>query len=180
MTCIIMNASIFVIFNVTFLLTIAASLSLLLLIGSGVGFTSLIANALGASEVVITDGNTDVLKIADKNIEINIPVRKSKDIYTSQLRWNIKEDEEKYKLNNRNQPWDYIIAADVTYLKKNRFDLISSIVNLSGPNTISMLSFEPRSVGEVEGMFSFFMFVYLYTYLLFIYLFFLLLLSLYS
>ena len=53
-----------------------------------------------------------------------------------------------------NKPWDYIVAADVTYLKKNRPDLISSIAKLSGPNTITLLSMEPRNVDEVQDVIS--------------------------
>lgn len=125
--------------------------STLLELGAGVGFTSLIANALGASEVVITDGNTDVLKVADFNIEINAPETKLSNLRTAQLRWNT-EDEKPLKSSKEGRPWDYIVAADVTYLKKNRVDLITSIANLSGPNTITMISMEPRNVGEVEDV----------------------------
>lgn len=125
--------------------------STLLELGAGVGFTSLIANALGATEVVITDGNTDVLKVADFNIEMNAPETKLPNLRTAQLRWNT-EDEKALKSNKDGRPWDYIVAADVTYLKKNRVDLITSISNLSGPNTITMISMEPRNVGEVEDV----------------------------
>ena len=125
--------------------------STLLELGAGVGFTSLIANALGATEVVITDGNTDVLKVADFNIEMNAPETKLPNLRTAQLRWNT-EDEKALKSNKDGKPWDYIVAADVTYLKKNRVDLITSISNLSGPNTITMISMEPRNVGEVEDV----------------------------
>jgi predicted nicotinamide N-methyase len=125
--------------------------STLLELGAGVGFTSLIANALGATEVVITDGNTDVLKVADYNIEMNAPETKLSNLRTAQLRWNT-EDEKALKSNKDGRPWDYIVAADVTYLKKNRVDLITSIANLSGPNTLTMISMEPRNVGEVEDV----------------------------
>jgi predicted nicotinamide N-methyase len=122
-------------------------------LGAGVGFTSLIANALGASEVVITDGNTDVLKVADFNIKTNAPESSISDLHTAQLRWNT-EDEIPLKNSNKGRPWDYLIAADVTYLKKNRVDLITSISNLSGPNTVTMISMEPRNVGEIEDVLS--------------------------
>ena len=125
--------------------------SSLIELGAGVGFTSLIANALGASEVIVTDGNTDVLKVADVNIKVNAPESSSKNLRTAQLRWNT-EDESPFKTNNKGSAWDYILAADLTYLKKNRVDLITSISTLSGPNTVSILSFEPRSVGEVEDV----------------------------
>jgi predicted nicotinamide N-methyase len=125
--------------------------SSLIELGAGVGFTSLIANALGASEVVITDGNTDVLKIADVNIKVNAPESDQSNLRTAQLRWNT-EDESSFKIGKNGRPWDYIVAADVTYLKKNRVDLITSIATLSGPNTITMISMEPRNVGEVEDV----------------------------
>lgn len=74
-------------------------------------------------------------------------------IRTAKIRWNT-EDEDKFMLDKYNKPWDYIIAADVTYLKKNRPDLISSIAKLSGPNTITLLSMEPRNVDEVQDVIS--------------------------
>jgi predicted nicotinamide N-methyase len=120
-------------------------------LGAGVGFTSLIANALGSSEVVITDGNSDVLKIADQNIKTNSPESDISNIRTAQLRWNT-DDQIPFKNNHDGRPWDYIIAADVTYLKKNRFDLLTSIAYLSGPKTVTMISMEPRNVGEVEDV----------------------------
>lgn len=122
-------------------------------LGAGVGFTSLIAEALGATDVIISDGNEDVLKLADKNIIINVPESERKYIRTAKIRWNT-EDEENFLLDKTKKPWDFIIAADVTYLKKNRPDLISSIAKLSGPNTITLLSMEPRNVDEVKDVIS--------------------------
>ena len=101
-------------------------------LGAGVGFGGLIAQSLGAGEVVITDGNVDVLKLADENIAINCA--DSSNIRTAQLRWNT-DDEKKFD----DKDWDFIFAADVTYLKKNRHDLVSSIFKLSGPNTVTYL-----------------------------------------
>ena len=123
-------------------------------LGAGVGFTSLVAHALGAEEVAITDGNTEVLELADQNIAINIPEDQRSRIYTAQLRWNT-EDEATFRPASATKPaWDYIIAADVTYLKKNRDDLLTSIAHLSAPTTITLVSFEPRNVGEVEDVLS--------------------------
>ena len=116
-----------------------------ILLGEGVGFEGIIAYLLGAKEVAITDGSTAVLKLADENIRINVPYAKNTEIYTKQLRWNT--DDENSFLNNK---WDYVLASDVTYLKKNRHDLLSCIAHLSNPNTITYLSMEPRSVDEVE------------------------------
>ena len=42
-------------------------------LGAGVGFSSLVAQALGSNDVVVTDGNEDVLKLANENIRINVP-----------------------------------------------------------------------------------------------------------
>lgn len=120
-------------------------------LGSGVGFSGLVANLLGASEVYITDGNEDVLKLADENIENNLQgVNQGKQkVTTSRLQWNT-PDEARYISNDR--PWDFILASDVTYLKKNWADLLHTISALSGPNTRTLLSMEPRNVGEVEGV----------------------------
>lgn len=120
-------------------------------LGAGVGFSSLVAQALGSTDVVITDGNEDVLKLANTNIKINVPEDELRTIKTGRLRWNT-EDEEAYRMNSNNKPWDFIIAADVTYLKKNRPLLFSTITKLSGPKTVTILSMEPRNVGEVEDV----------------------------
>ena len=117
-------------------------------LGAGIGFTSIIAKQLGAAEVVITDGDEDVLKIADTAIELNFPFKDG--IKTGQLRWNT-EDEKVFTSANGERPWDYIIVADCTYKKNAWPDLVSSISHLSGPDTITLVSGEPRSVGETEG-----------------------------
>lgn len=116
-------------------------------LGAGVGFTSIIAHHLGATNVMITDGNTDVLKLAEQNIAINIQSNLKSNIQTSQLRWNT-NDEEKFTPTN----WDYIVASDVTYKKASWPDLISTILHLSNLNTKTILSMEPRNIGEVEGV----------------------------
>ena len=130
-------------------------------LGAGVGFTSLVAHALGAAEVAITDGNEDVLKLARDNIEVNVPADERARVYTAQLRWNT-PDEGTFRPTTSSAdttttaaaaaPWDYVIAADVTYLKKNRADLLASMAHLSGPNTVTLISMEPRNVGEVEDV----------------------------
>lgn len=117
-------------------------------LGAGVGYEGIIAHLLGAKEVAITDGSEEVLKLADNNIQINCDTSdKSKTVYTGRLRWNT--DDEKAFLQD-GKTWDIILASDVTYLKKNRADLMNSIVHLSGPNTVTYLSMEPRSVDEVQ------------------------------
>eukprot|EP01041_Mallomonas_annulata_P010467 gene10466-21836_t len=116
-------------------------------LGAGVGFSSLVANSLGAKNVVITDGNEDVLKLADENIKINVPSELQEQVYTSKLRWGT-DDEEKFT----NKQWDYIIASDVTYRKDSWPVLMGTISRLSGPKTTTLLSMEPRNIGEIEGV----------------------------
>ena len=117
-------------------------------LGAGIGFTSIIAKQLGAKEVVITDGDEGVLKIADRNIDLNLP--SDKGIKTGRLRWNT-EDEKAFITTVGEDPWDYIVIADCTYKKAAWADLVSSISHLSGPDTVTLVSGEPRSVGESEG-----------------------------
>lgn len=116
-------------------------------LGAGVGYSSLIANILGASEVVITDGNEDVLKLADENVKNNLDVKPPTIVRTARLRWNT-EDE----LNFKDRSWDYVLASDVTYKKSAWKDLLHTIAELSTENTKTILSMEPRNVGEVEGV----------------------------
>lgn len=123
-------------------------------LGSGVGFSGLVASLLGSSDVVITDGNEDVLKLADENIFNNLQdankahnTGSGKGVTTARLRWNT-EDEATFTKDN----WDYVLASDVTYLKKNWADLLHTISALCGPKTVAILSMEPRNVGEVDGV----------------------------
>lgn len=124
----------------------------LLELGAGVGFTSLVATSLGAAEVVITDGNEDVLKLAEKNIALNLAAReKESDVRTARLRWNT-EDEKSLLRASSGQPWDFVFASDVTYRKAGWVDLMACISHLTGPTTQAILSMEPRNIGEVEGV----------------------------
>lgn len=118
-------------------------------LGAGVGYEGIIAHLLGAKEVAITDGSEEVLELADKNIAINCDVAdNSKTVYTRRLRWSNSDDEKLFL--QKDKSWDIILASDVTYLKKNRADLMNTIAHLSGPQTVTYLSMEPRSVDEVQ------------------------------
>ena len=117
-------------------------------LGAGIGFTSLVAKELGAGEVVITDGDEVVLALADQNIRLNIPSDQLNTIKTGRLRWNTPDEA---NFIDEKKTWDYILVADCTYKKAAWADLVSSIVHLSGPNTITLVSGEPKSVGEVDG-----------------------------
>jgi ribosomal protein L11 methylase PrmA len=110
-------------------------------LGAGVGFSSLVADALGAEVVVISDGNADVLKLADTNIGVNVePGRR---VSTAQLRWST-DDEAKFLATK----WNYILASDVTYRKSSWPELIGTIYRLSTPSlTTTILSMEPRNIG---------------------------------
>ena len=116
-------------------------------LGSGVGFISLMARALGADNVVITDGDPDVVNIAQKNVEINFPEDINLHIRAGRLRWNT-PDVDAYKVHE----WDYILASDCTYRRASWGDLMQTIADLSGPKTRAILEIEPRSRGEVEGV----------------------------
>ena len=97
-------------------------------LGAGVGFTSLVANIMGAQDVVITDGNEDVLKLADMNILLNSdnsdaigvegidgsPIRT---IRTARLQWNTDDEKALSISESTKRPWDYIFASDLTYKK---------------------------------------------------------------
>lgn len=131
-------------------------------LGAGVGLTSLVANAMGADTVLITDGNEDVLKLADQNIDLNSIKNDKQKIQTARLRWNTEDEASVTSLlkdagggtssSTQREYYDYIIASDVTYKKAAWNDLLACIAHLSGPNSHTILSMEPRNVGEVEGV----------------------------
>ena len=110
-------------------------------LGGGVGFTGLVANALGAKEVWITDGDRDVLKLAERNMALNAD---SGSVKVAQLRWST--DDELPFLSSK---WDFILASDVTYKRSSWPDLIHCIYRLSTPGqTKTILSMEPRNRGR--------------------------------
>jgi len=121
-------------------------------LGAGIGFSGLVSHQLGATDVTITDGNIDVLKLADENIIQNIDSNRIKQVRTAQLRWGT--DDEKNFINQESSPKspDFILVSDCTYKKAAWPDLIGTIAHLSGTNTKTILSMEPRNVGEVEGV----------------------------
>merc|ERR1711871_1587621 len=139
-------------------------------LGAGIGFSSLVANALGATDVTITDGNNDVLKLAQKNIEINVPQHKRSQIRTAQLRWGTDDENDFISINhnynnndvnninsesnnnNNIKAPDFILVSDCTYKKAAWPDLIGTIYRLSDTHTRTILSMEPRNIGEVEGI----------------------------
>lgn len=123
-------------------------------LGAGVGFTSLVSHAMGAKDVLITDGNEDVLKLADRNIVLNCDVSNpnAKSVRTARLQWNTDDEKDNLISPLTGRAWDYIFASDVTYKKAAWGDLLACISHLSGPNTRTILSMEPRNVGEVEGV----------------------------
>lgn len=116
-------------------------------LGAGVGFGGLIANQLGARAVVITDGNQDVLKLANENIKINVQSDALSTVSTAQLRWGT-DDIDSFA---RDQ-WDYVLASDVTYRKDSWPILMKTLADLATSKTTVLLSMEPRNVGEVEGV----------------------------
>jgi hypothetical protein len=83
-------------------------------LGAGIGFSGLVSHQLGATDVTITDGNIDVLKLADENIIQNIDSNRIKQVRTAQLRWGT--DDEKNFINQESSPKspDFILVSDCT------------------------------------------------------------------
>lgn len=125
-------------------------------LGAGVGFTSLVASALGATDVTITDGNVDVLALADKNIAQNVVTDRAAQVRTAQLRWGT-DDEKPFLIHDASEshasdkrPIDFILVSDCTYKKAAWADLMGTVARLSTPGvTKTILSMEPRNIGEV-------------------------------
>ena len=121
-------------------------------LGSGVGFTSIVAKFLGATDVTITDGNKEVLALANDNIDLNVASSQRGEIRTQQLRWST-SDETPFIESAREKPIKFIIAADCTYKKAAWPQLLGTIARLSSPGvTKTFMSMEPRNIGEVEGL----------------------------
>lgn len=89
----------------------------MLILGSGVGLCGIMCHHLGSSNVLLTDGDSSVLKILQRNIETNeihndSDVIHSSTIQCQQLVWG-------KNLNELDQKFNVIIAADCLYMKKS-------------------------------------------------------------
>lgn len=76
-------------------------------LGSGTGIAG-IGVALGGANLVMTDGNLDVLGLVKKNLDYN----KVSGVDVARLRWGNREDEEKVFSKG---PFDIVMAAEVGY-----------------------------------------------------------------
>lgn len=90
----------------------------MLILGSGVGLCGIMCHHLGSSDVLLTDGDSSVLKVLQRNIETNA-IHNDSDVNThsstiqcQQLVWG-------KNLNELDQKFNVIIAADCLYMKKS-------------------------------------------------------------
>ncbi|XP_027921176.1 calmodulin-lysine N-methyltransferase [Vigna unguiculata] len=94
-------------------------------LGSGYGLAGfVIAAATGASEVVITDGNPQVVDYTQRNIEANSGAFGDTVVKSMTLHWN-QED-----ITNLADTFDIIIASDCTFFKDFHRDLARIVKHL--------------------------------------------------
>mmetsp|Transcript_23181 Transcript_23181/g.50884 ORF Transcript_23181/g.50884 Transcript_23181/m.50884 type:complete len:785 (-) Transcript_23181:87-2441(-) len=111
-------------------------------LGAGLGLPSIVASHHGAT-VVATDGDSTVLRLLKTNVERNLPkaARGAKKLLrASQLLWG--DSDAITKLGLKGRP-DVVLAADVVYASSSEelsTKLIDTMLNLSGPNTLLIMS----------------------------------------
>ncbi|CAF2146729.1 unnamed protein product, partial [Brassica napus] len=109
-------------------------------LGSGYGLAGLvIAAASEASEVVISDGNPQVVNYIKRNIESNSMAFSNTSVKAMELHWN------QHELSELTNSFDIIVASDCTFFKEFHKDLASIIKVLLKANQPSeALFFSPK------------------------------------
>lgn len=97
------------------------------MLGSGVGLCGIMCHHLGASKVLLTDGDSSVLKVLQRNIQTNtIPydATNASTIQCQQLVWgkNLNEFD--------NEKFNVILAADCLYMKTSVNPLFETVNQL--------------------------------------------------
>jgi len=100
-------------------------------LGCGTGFGSLVAHSLGAAEVLATDGNADVLNLAEENIKSNRchDGNKPAAIRTMNLKWG-----GSLPLELLQKEWDIVIGSDLTYNGQIWIQLAETVAQLLDSN----------------------------------------------
>ena len=117
-------------------------------LGCGVGLASIAAAKLGASTVYATDANSDVLLLAQKNIELN----NASNVKSVALQWGLLDAFEYDRLA------DVIIGSDLTYNPNTWRSLAESMATILKPGGIviylSLGHFGFNVSGELGGFTS--------------------------
>ncbi|XP_024032857.1 calmodulin-lysine N-methyltransferase [Morus notabilis] len=109
-------------------------------LGSGYGLAALVIAAVAeASEIVISDGNAQVVNYIERNIEINSGAFGDTKVKPMMLHWN--QDE----ISNISYSFDLIVASDCTFFKefhKGLAQLVKCLLKKVGPS--EALLFSPK------------------------------------
>ncbi|XP_018451504.1 calmodulin-lysine N-methyltransferase isoform X2 [Raphanus sativus] len=109
-------------------------------LGSGYGLAGLvIAATTQASQVVISDGNPQVVNYIKRNIESNSMAFSDTSVKAMELHWN------QHELSELTNMFDIIVASDCTFFKEFHKDLASLIkVLLKANETSEAFFFSPK------------------------------------
>lgn len=109
-------------------------------LGSGYGLAGLVISATTqASQVVISDGNPQVVNYIKRNIESNSMAFSDTNVKAMELHWN------QHELSELTNMFDIIVASDCTFFKEFHKDLASLIkVLLKANETSEALFFSPK------------------------------------
>ncbi|CAA0397643.1 Calmodulin-lysine N-methyltransferase [Arabidopsis thaliana] len=115
-------------------------------LGSGYGLAGLvIAAATEASEVVISDGNPQVVNYIKRNIETNSMAFGGTSVKAMELHWN------QHQLSELTNTFDIIVASDCTFFKEFHKDLARTIkMLLKAKKASEALFFSPKRGDSLE------------------------------
>ena len=114
----------------------------LLELGAGMGLVGMVAHYLGASNVIMTDGATDVLQNLQYNVDKNIS--KESSVSCTQLIWG--QDLEQFERKYGRQ--EVILAADVLYITKTLKPFWETIRCLLSPDGLAIVLHRSSSQHE--------------------------------
>ena len=110
--------------------------------GCGTGLACIVAGKLGATKVYATDGNEEVVRLAQKNIERN---NLSSTVEATKLQWGILDASEYYDTA------DIIIGSDLTYNSGSWRVLAETVSSILKPGGIFLYLSLGHSGFNVQG-----------------------------
>mmetsp|Transcript_6729 Transcript_6729/g.7733 ORF Transcript_6729/g.7733 Transcript_6729/m.7733 type:complete len:321 (-) Transcript_6729:70-1032(-) len=121
-------------------------------LGSGTAITSMAAALLGAKLVLCTDGNSAVVNLAISNVQHFCNKKHSKDEVLKVREYLWGDGDDKILEENSFNPYDIILVSDCVLPKLFPMDtLVDSIKTMSGPHSVTYLSYEDRYYPEYNA-----------------------------
>jgi len=120
-------------------------------LGCGAGLVGIAAVLAGAKSVTVTDGNPEILRLAEQNIRSNLPLDKQPRIDVRRLRWGNADDLDQWISE---AAYDVVLASDVAYDRRAFPTLFGTIQVMlkQNPSAIAVLQMTPVVTDEGRGV----------------------------